>query len=75
VIFDHRRAGRPFAIFGEARAELTDLRAATRVGGGSSAAKLGEAHVGSIRRHLQVRSRAQVAARVSGHRLRSGAAR
>jgi len=26
VIFDQRRAGRPFAIFGEARAELTDLR-------------------------------------------------
>jgi len=51
---------------------LTNQAIARRL---SVAPRTAEAHVENIRRKLQVRSRAQIAAWVTEHRLRRGAAR
>ena len=64
--------GRELEVAGLVAEGLTNYAIARRL---SVAPRTAEAHVENIRRKLQVRSRAQIAAWVTEHRLRPGAAR
>ena len=64
--------GRELEVAGLVAEGLTNQAIARRL---SVAPRTAEAHVENIRRKLQVRSRAQIAAWVTEHRLRPGAAR
>ena len=64
--------GRELEVAGLVAEGLTNQAIARRL---SIAPRTAEAHVENIRRKLQVRSRAQIAAWVTEHRLRPGAAR
>jgi pimeloyl-ACP methyl ester carboxylesterase/DNA-binding CsgD family transcriptional regulator len=64
--------GREFEVAELVAAGLTNHAIASRL---SIAPRTAEAHVENIRRKLQVRSRAQIAAWVTEHRLRSGTPR
>ena len=64
--------GRELEVAGLVAEGLTNYAIARRL---SVAPRTAEAHVENIRRKLQVRSRAQIAAWVTAHRLRPGAAR
>jgi pimeloyl-ACP methyl ester carboxylesterase/DNA-binding CsgD family transcriptional regulator len=67
-----RLTGRELEVAGLVAEGLTNQAIARRL---SVAPRTAEAHVENIRRKLQVHSRAQIAARVTEHRLRPGAAR
>jgi pimeloyl-ACP methyl ester carboxylesterase/DNA-binding CsgD family transcriptional regulator len=67
-----RLTGRELEVAGLVAEGLTNQAIARRL---SVAPRTAEAHVENIRRKLQVRSRAQIAAWVTEHRLRPGAAR
>src|SRR5215510_16451326 len=67
-----RLTGRELEVAELVAAGLTNLSIARRL---SVAPRTAEAHVENIRRKLQVRSRAQIAAWVTEHRLGRGAAR
>jgi pimeloyl-ACP methyl ester carboxylesterase/DNA-binding CsgD family transcriptional regulator len=67
-----RLTGRELEVAGLIAEGLTNQAIASRL---SVAPRTAEAHVENIRRKLQVRSRAQIAAWVTEQRLRSGAAR
>ena len=67
-----RLTGRELEVAGLVAEGLTNQAIARRL---SVAPRTAEAHVENIRRKLQVRSRAQIAAWVTEHQLRPGAAR
>ena len=67
-----RLTGRELEVAGLVAEGLTNQAIASRL---SVAPRTAEAHVENIRRKLQVHSRAQIAAWVTEHRLRPGAAR